>query len=62
MAIAAGRRLADRLFGPEKYRDAKVSYDLVPTVVFTHPTIGTIGLTEPKAIEKYGAENIKVWK
>jgi glutathione reductase (NADPH) len=61
MAIAAGRRLADRLFGPEQYKNAKVSYDLVPTVVFTHPTIGTIGLTEPKAIAKYGAENIKVY-
>mmetsp|Transcript_7624 Transcript_7624/g.15336 ORF Transcript_7624/g.15336 Transcript_7624/m.15336 type:complete len:465 (+) Transcript_7624:139-1533(+) len=62
MAIAAGRRLADRLFGPEKYKNAKVSYDLVPTVVFTHPTIGTIGLTEPKAVDKYGAENVKVCK
>ena len=61
MAIAAGRRLADRLFGPEQFKNAKVSYDLVPTVVFTHPTIGTIGLTEPKAVAKYGAENVKVY-
>mmetsp|Transcript_5301 Transcript_5301/g.12645 ORF Transcript_5301/g.12645 Transcript_5301/m.12645 type:complete len:496 (+) Transcript_5301:149-1636(+) len=60
MAIAAGRRLADRLFCPFK-NDAKVSYDLVPTVVFTHPTIGTIGLTEPKAVAKHGAENVKVY-
>lgn len=61
MAVAAGRRLADRLFlaGQE---DAKVSYEEVPTVVFSHPTIGTIGLTEPRAIAKYGEANIKVYK
>lgn len=35
MAIAAGRRLADRKFGPEEYKDAKVSYENVPTVVFS---------------------------
>jgi glutathione reductase (NADPH) len=63
MAIAAGRRLADRLFSNiPSYANAKVSYDLVPTVVFSHPTIGTIGLTEPQAIDKYGAENVKVYK
>jgi len=62
MAIAAGRRLADRLFGPEEYNDAKVSYDLVPTVVFSHPPIGTIGLSEAQAIEKYGEENVKSYK
>lgn len=62
MAIAAGRRLSDRLFGPEQFKDAKVSYDYVPTVIFTHPTIGTIGLTEEEAIAKYGQENVKVYK
>ena len=60
MAIAAGRRLSDRLFGG--LPQAKVSYQDVPTVVFAHPTIGTVGLTEPKAIEKYGKENIKIYK
>jgi glutathione reductase (NADPH) len=60
MAIAAGRRLADRLFNGKT--EAKVSYQHVPTVVFSHPTIGTIGLTEPKAIAKYGEENVKVYK
>ena len=59
MAIAAGRRLSDRLFGG--YHDAKADYDNVPTVVFSHPTIGTIGLTEPEAIEAYGKENIKIY-
>lgn len=60
MAIAAGRRLADRLFADKP--DSKAGYDLVPTVVFSHPTIGTIGLTEARAVAKYGAENIKVYK
>lgn len=62
MAIAAGRRLADRLYsGRPEDKVSKVSYDLVPTVVFSHPTIGTCGITEPKAIEKYGKENVKVY-
>ncbi|KAL3823019.1 hypothetical protein ACHAXA_005207 [Cyclostephanos tholiformis] len=65
MAIAAGRRLADRLFGIDsRDRIAKVSYDLVPTVVFSHPvskTIGTCGMTEPDAIRKYGKDNVRVY-
>lgn len=61
-AIAAGRRLADRLFGPPIFQNAKVSYDNVPTVVFSHPPIGTIGLTEQQAIEKYGSDNVKVYR
>jgi len=62
MAIAAGRRLADRLFGGAEHAGAKVSYDNVPTVVFSHPPIGTIGLTERQALEKYGPQNIKVYR
>lgn len=62
MAIAAGRRLADRLFGPPAFQNAKVSYDNVPTVVFSHPPIGTIGLTEQQAIDKYGSDNVKVYR
>ena len=60
MAIAAGRRLADRLFDGKE--DSKTSYELVPTVVFSHPTIGTIGMTEKQAVDKYGESNIKVYK
>ncbi len=62
MAIAAGRRLADRLFGGPQYEGVKVSYDNVPTVVFSHPPIGTIGLTDVQAIEKYGEDNVKVYR
>eukprot|EP00916_Digyalum_oweni_P001780 GHVL01003432.1.p1 GENE.GHVL01003432.1~~GHVL01003432.1.p1 ORF type:complete len:460 (+),score=127.68 GHVL01003432.1:15-1394(+) len=60
MAIAAGRRLADRLFG--NIKNAKADYENVPTVIFSHPPIGTIGLTEDEAVKKYGQENIKVYK
>jgi len=59
MAIAAGRRLSDRLFGGIK--DSKADYDLVPTVIFSHPTIGTIGLSEHEAREKYGDDEIKCY-
>ena len=59
MAIAAGRRLADRLFGG--YPHAKADYENVATVVFSHPPIGTIGLTEEQAIKKHGSENLKIY-
>eukprot|EP00560_Eucampia_antarctica_P002654 CAMPEP_0197831386 /NCGR_PEP_ID=MMETSP1437-20131217/9731_1 /TAXON_ID=49252 ORGANISM="Eucampia antarctica, Strain CCMP1452" /NCGR_SAMPLE_ID=MMETSP1437 /ASSEMBLY_ACC=CAM_ASM_001096 /LENGTH=548 /DNA_ID=CAMNT_0043434285 /DNA_START=53 /DNA_END=1699 /DNA_ORIENTATION=+ len=61
MAIAAGRRLADRLFGGPQFADAKVSYDNVATVVFSHPPMGTIGLSEKQAVEKYGEDNLQVY-
>ena len=61
VAIAAGRRLANRLFGPQdKFKDDSLSYENIPTVVFSHPPIGTVGLTEPAARKKYGDENIKI--
>jgi glutathione reductase (NADPH) len=52
VAIAAGRRLADRLFGGEP--DRHLDYRLIPTVVFSHPPIGTVGLTEAEARDAYG--------
>ncbi|MFO0570633.1 MAG: glutathione-disulfide reductase [Polyangiaceae bacterium] len=52
VAIAAGRHLADRLFGGQN--EAKLDYSQVPTVVFTHPPIGTVGLTEDEARERWG--------
>jgi glutathione reductase (NADPH) len=54
VAIAAGRRLADRLFGGMSER--KLDYDCIPTVIFAHPPIGTVGLTEPEAHARYGDE------
>lgn len=62
VALAAGRRLAERLFGPAQFSTTKLNYDNIPSVVFSHPEVGSIGLTEPQAIEKYGKDNIKVYK
>ncbi|KAL4723226.1 Glutathione reductase [Fusarium chlamydosporum] len=62
VAIAAGRRLAHRLFGGPEYANLKLDYSNIPSVVFSHPEVGSIGLTEPQAIEKYGKDNIKVYK
>ena len=60
VAIKAGRQLSERLFNNKA--DAKLDYTDVATVVFSHPVIGSVGLTEEKAIAKYGSENIKVYK
>ncbi|HIF9418942.1 TPA: glutathione-disulfide reductase [Photobacterium damselae] len=60
VAVKAGRQLSERLFNNKP--NAKMDYALVPTVVFSHPPIGTIGLTEPEAIAQYGVENVKVYK
>ncbi|MDH5377565.1 MAG: glutathione-disulfide reductase [Gammaproteobacteria bacterium] len=58
VAIAAGRRLADRLFNGQS--DRKVDYSCIPTVVFTHPPIGTVGLSEEAARQQY-ADRVKVY-
>ncbi len=59
VAIAAGRRLSDRLFGnkPERH----LPYDLIPTVMFSHPPIGTVGLSEGQARTQYG-DKVKVYQ
>uniref|UniRef100_A0A8C3TIB1 glutathione-disulfide reductase n=1 Tax=Chelydra serpentina TaxID=8475 RepID=A0A8C3TIB1_CHESE len=59
VAIAAGRKLAHRLF--EGKQDSKLDYSNIPTVVFSHPPIGTVGLTEEEAISTYGRENVKIY-
>ncbi len=60
VAIAAGRRLADRLFGGQTGRH--LVYENIPTVIFSHPPIGTVGLSEAKAIEQFGVKNVKVYE
>lgn len=59
VAIKAGRLLAERLFNNKP--TAKMDYNTIPTVVFSHPAIGTVGLTEDEAISQYGKDNIKVY-
>jgi glutathione reductase (NADPH) len=58
VAIAAGRRLADRLYGEMNGRH--LDFQLIPTVIFSHPPIGTVGLTEDEARADYG-NDIKVY-
>ena len=60
VAVKDGRQLSERLFNNKA--DAKLDYTDVATVVFSHPVIGSVGLTEEKAIAKYGEENITVYK
>jgi len=59
VAIAAGRRLADRLYNG--MQDRRLEYHTIPTVIFTHPPIGTVGLTEDEAREQYG-DDVRVYE
>jgi len=59
VAIAAGRRLSERLFNNKD--NLFLEYHTVPTVVFSHPAIGTVGLTEKEAREQYG-DDVKIYK
>jgi glutathione reductase (NADPH) len=58
VAIAAGRRLSDRLFNGMS--DRHLNYDNIPSVVFSHPPIGTVGLSEKEAREKF--KDIKIYQ
>lgn len=58
VAVAAGRALSDRLFGG--MLDRKMDYDTIPTVVFSHPPCGSVGLSEPQARKQYG-EDVKIY-
>ena len=60
VAIASGRRLSDRLFGGKS--DNYLDYANIPSVVFSHPPIGTVGLTEKEAVDKFGSKQIKVYE
>ncbi len=58
VAIAAGRRLSDRLFGGKP--QAKLDYQDIPSVVFSHPPIGSVGLSEADARALHG-DGVKVY-
>jgi glutathione reductase (NADPH) len=59
VAVAAGRRLADRLY--DNQNDRHLDYKLIPTVVFSHPPIGTVGATEAAARAEFG-DRVKVYQ
>lgn len=56
VAIAAGRRLADRLFDHQP--ESRVDYENIPSVVFSHPPVATVGLTEPAARERHARVSV----
>jgi glutathione reductase (NADPH) len=60
VAIAAGRRLSDRLFGGQAGRH--LDYQNIPTVIFGHPPLGTVGLSEKAADARFGAANLTVYR
>ncbi|WP_162012962.1 glutathione-disulfide reductase [Streptococcus sp. S784/96/1] len=60
VAVKAGRQLSERLFNAKT--NAKMDYKDVATVIFSHPAIGSIGLSEEAAVAEFGAENIKVYR
>lgn len=59
VAVAAGRKLSERLFNGKS--EEYLNYQNIPTVVFSHPPIGTVGLTEEQAIAQFGQDQIKVY-
>ena len=59
VAIAAARRLADRLFNNQPQR--RLDYENIPSVIFSHPPIGTVGLTETEARELHG-DAVKIYQ
>ncbi len=61
VAVKCGRLLSERLFNAAAHSEApKMDYEMVPTVIFSHPPIGTVGLSEEAARKRYG-EDIKVY-
>mgnify|MGYP003583474558 CR=1 FL=1 len=59
VAIAAARRLMDRVYGG---RDARLDQNDIPTVVFSHPPIGRVGLTEAEARAVHGDAQVHVYR
>ena len=59
VAIAAGRALSDRLFGDKE--NARLEYENIPTVIFSHPPVGTVGMSEEEARVVYG-NKVKIYK
>ncbi|WP_295543419.1 glutathione-disulfide reductase [uncultured Thiohalocapsa sp.] len=58
VAIAAGRRLGERLFGDRP--NSRLDYENIPTVVFAHPPAGAVGLTEQDA--RASGEKITIYQ
>jgi glutathione reductase (NADPH) len=60
VAVAAGRKLALHLFAKDK--KAFMDYTNIPSVIFSHPPLGTVGLSEQEAVNKYGKSNLTIYQ
>jgi glutathione reductase (NADPH) len=60
VAISQGRKLADRLFGGQT--EARFDPRMVPSVVFSHPPVATIGISEAEAVEAHGREAVRTYR
>ena len=60
VAIAAGRKLGARLFDGQA--EARVDYENIPSVVFAHPPVATVGLSQDEAIARYGLEQVSIYQ
>ncbi|MEL6778500.1 MAG: glutathione-disulfide reductase [Cyanobacteria bacterium J06597_16] len=59
VAINEGRVLADTLYGN---KPRLMSYEAIPSAVFTTPEAASVGITEETAVENYGEDNIRVFR
>lgn len=59
VAIKAGRILVERIFNNRA--GLKMDYENIATVIFSHPAIGTVGLSADDATQKFGADNVQVF-
>jgi glutathione reductase (NADPH) len=56
VALGEAMVVVDQLFGPAAGKAPReMNYDFIPTAVFTHPSIGTVGYSEAQARETFGA-------
>ncbi|TIA75571.1 hypothetical protein E3P92_00778 [Wallemia ichthyophaga] len=60
VALAAGRRLGNRLYGPAELKDDHLNYENIPSVIFSHPPAGSVGLSEDDARKQFG-DSMKVY-
>lgn len=59
VALGEAMVVVDHLYGPVAGKSPRqMGYDLIPTAVFTHPNVGTVGLTEAQARAQYGAVTV----
>ncbi|TIC00894.1 glutathione reductase [Wallemia mellicola] len=60
VALAAGRRLGNRLYGPSQFKDDHLDYNTIPSVIFSHPPAGSVGLSETDARKQFG-DDVKIY-